>query len=390
MKSNSFIICMALGCIIAGSVMTGCGNKSASDRTGDTLVLNASDTLCFGSGTCLNWTDSITGSYSTDSSLNVGGGYWNQTFTNTGGFRIGSFKLTHYGATYINEEDTVKYWGGFTSGANGDNRNFGYADTTHHSGSVNWVKNQWGVMAGGGLTTPPTTVKGNPYLIGYWDYYSDSTATSHTLQISLNGDSLFTPEEIWICNHPWPYYGNLFGDGFARPLNQPGDYFKLIIHGVPVTGQEKTQEVELAIFNSDEDTLTQSSNWQHITINNFGAVKAIYFTLESTDETPPYGPNTAVYFNLDKLKVTKTGGVAPAATAAPRAKAAARPAIEVTDLFPIASYTGGDVTVHDAATGKQVLKTTVKAGEKPNLSHLPAGKYHLRHGHKTIPLKKVN
>jgi hypothetical protein len=52
------------------------------------------------------------------------------------------------------------------------------------------------------------------------------------------------------------------------------------------------------------------------------------------------------------------------------------------------SYTGGDVLLYDAK-GKEVWRTTVKAGEKPNLSKLPKGEYRLRHGHRIIPIKKV-
>jgi hypothetical protein len=62
---------------------------------------------------------------------------------------------------------------------------------------------------------------------------------------------------------------------------------------------------------------------------------------------------------------------------------------EVADYFPIASYTGGDVVVY-TPEGKEAWRTSVKAGEKPNLSKLPAGEYCLRHGHRSIPIKKVN
>jgi hypothetical protein len=362
------------------------GNLNAQSNV---RVLNASDIVCIGSGTCLNWTDSITGDPNPDKSQNIGGGYWDSTYFNTTGFGIGSFKLSHGSGV-----SQYSYWGGFTSGANGDTTNYGYADTTAHVGSVNWVPNQWGIMAGGGLssTSPVTATKGVPYLIAYWNYFSDSEGVP-SLQISLNGDSLFNLNELYICNHPWPYYGNYYGDGFARPLNRPGDHFDLIIHGVPATGPEVTATTRLAEYDPKEPfDVYQSPNWEQIKLpNTFSGLRSLYFTMYSTDTVaghPEYGPNTAVYFCLDKLKVTKTGGVASAATVVSKAKVAAKPAIEVTDHFPIASYTGGDVTVHDA-TGKEVLKTTVKAGEKPNLSKLPEGEYRLRHGHKLIPVTKV-
>jgi hypothetical protein len=376
---------LTAACLTGMWALLSCNTRAQSS----TLVLNASDTTCTGSSPCLNWKDSITGDPSPDSSKNIGGGYWNQTFTNTTGFGIGSFKLTHSGNTYISGTDTIRYWNGFTSGSNGDNRNYGYGDTTEHVGSVNWINNQWGVMAGGGLTTPPTVVKGQPYFVSFWDYYTEESGT-HVLQIKLNGDSLFNPQTMYICNHPWPYYGNFFGDGFARPLNQPGDRFDLIVHGVKADGTETSpQTVPLALYNVNAPhKVAQSPNWRSITLTSLGTVKSIYFTMFSTDSSASYGPNTAVYFCLDKLNVTKTGGVASASTTIRKTKTATPKAVEVKDYFPIASYTGGEVVVHDTK-GKETLRTTVKAGEKVNLSKLPVGEYRLRHGHRVIPVKKV-
>jgi hypothetical protein len=108
----------------------------------------------------------------------------------------------------------------------------------------------------------------------------------------------------------------------------------------------------------------------------------------STDSLSGYGPNTAVYFCLDKLRITKTGGVAPASASLRKAETiTANKTVEVKDYFPISSYTGGSVSVYDPK-GKEVLKTTVKAGEKINLSQLPKGEYRLKHGHRTIPVTK--
>jgi hypothetical protein len=116
--------------------------------------------------------------------------------------------------------------------------------------------------------------------------------------------------------------------------------------------------------------------------------------MKSTDELvigdTNYGPNTAVYFCLDKLKVAKTGGVAAVSAVAQKAKVKStnvlKP-VEITDYFPVKSYSGGNVTVYDAE-GKEVLKTIIEAGKKINLSKLPAGEYRLQHGNKQIPINK--
>jgi hypothetical protein len=341
-------------------------------------VLSASDVTCIGGGTCLNWTDSITGTPNPDPAQNIGGGYWSQTYLNTTGFGLGSFKLTHNSGASM-----YSYWGGFTSGANGDTRNFGFADTTGHVGSVNWVQNQWGVMAGSGVNSSI------PYLIAYWDYFSDGIdLNAKSLQVSLAGDSLFNPQSVWICNHPWPYYGNIYGDGFARPLNKSGDYFRLYIHAIHNDNSHDSVYVDLAEYDSDSEELIQSQIWQPFSLTKLGTdVKYIYFTMYSTDSDPIYGPNTAVYFNVDKLTVEKTGKVA-ASAAVQKAKAPATlKFVEVSDYFPIPSYTGGEVVVYNTK-GKEAWRTAVKAGEKPNLSKLPAGEYRLQHGHKVIPIIK--
>ncbi|HZK03836.1 MAG TPA: DUF4465 domain-containing protein [Bacteroidaceae bacterium] len=375
---------------------------STSMSAQTTLTLSASDVTNCTKLTncrldCLNWTDSITGNYNSNTALNVGGGYWCGTYTDTDGYTAsnGKFKLSH-------TSSWGSYWEGLISGANGDTRNFGFLSTdTLHTGSINWVPNQWGVMAGGGIssTSPITVTKGEPYFVAYWGYYNTETnqfdMNNPSVKISLAGDSLFTAHEIYISNHPWPYYGNIYGDGFARPLNQPGDYFKLIIHGVKNIGTEVTDTVILAEYDSGvKYYVRQSPDWVKIPFNSrvWSSLKAIYFTMESTDELVigdvNYGPNTAVYFCMDKLKVTKTGAVASSSVAVPQAKrAASTKAVEVADYFPVTSYSGGAVAILDE-NGTVILQTEVKAGEKINLSTLPNGSYHLKHGNKIIPITK--
>jgi hypothetical protein len=381
-------------------VGSSCSGNTPNKRAGE-LVLNASDPITWSGGSS-NWKDSIAG----DPTNCKTGGFWKYTYSNVGDFQIGSFKMTHNAGFNV-----YSYWGGFTIGSNGDS--YCYSDSCYKtgnscdnanippalinnncdcaalSGSNGWIYNQWGVMAGGGLDASYKTENGLPYFIAYWDYYSE-TGGAHSLEVKLNGDSLFNAQEVYIANHPWPYYGNIYGDGFAKPFTKAGDHFDLIIHGVKNNNTEVTQTVTLAYFDAVTNSVQQISNWQPIPFSGrtWTNLKSIYFTMFSTDSLSGYGPNTAVYFNLDKLKVTKTGGVATPAVVTREIKAAPK-AVEVKDEFPVASYTGGEVTVHDVTTGKVVYQTTVKAGEKPNLSKLPAGEYRLRHGHKHIPISKV-
>jgi hypothetical protein len=404
MKTKIFILA-ALACIAVSFAATeGCVNKSNApnaNATGNMLVLNLYDGPT-------NWMDQC--------SSGSTGGYWNQTYTDTiNTIRFGEFIFSHLpagaGAAFGGNGCSGMYWDGFTTGSNGDPTNYGqYADST---GSIGWINHQWGVMAGGGLDTiPPSyqTVKGMPYLIAYWGYYMEPEyyytlhnpgtppdAPMHCLTVALADSSLFTPQGVYICNHPWPYWGVRKGDGFAHPFKELGEdaHFDLIIHAVGLN--ETTEYVHtLATYDSSQpDSVRVSSDWEYISLEDMGNdIRYLYFTMYSTDELvigdKNYGPNTAVYFNLDKLAVIKqdgTAGTAFARKAEAPAPAKSAKSIEVTDVFPVPSYTGGDVTVLDKQ-GNVALQTTVTAGEKINLSKLPKGEYRLRHGHKHIPITK--
>ena len=392
MKTKIFIVCVAVACITGVATMT-CANqsnaRSMNVAVGDTLTLNLYDT------TYTNWTDTLPGP----------GGYWNETYNdNINTIQFEQFVFSHLpagpGASF-----SGSYWDGFTTGSNGDNNNYGF-NSIDSSGSVNWINHQWGVMAGGGITntatTPPTVQKGLPYLIAYWGYHMEPEwwhmhfgnippEPMHNLTVHLEDNSLFAPQEVYICNHPWPYYGNINGDGFARPLNQSGDRFDLIIHAIKWDGREDSIIHNLAIF---EDSLQQSPNWISVDLTALfdfenDSIQTLYFTMYTTDADPYWGPNTAVYFNLDKLKVIKQDGTAnTVVTRQTKAPLATAPkSVEIIDYFPLTSYTGGEVIVYDAK-GKEVLKTTVKAGEKVNLSKLPKGEYCLQHGHRIISITK--
>lgn len=385
MKQKIFIFGMALACL-AGGVLTGCTKKSNASNAhavGDTLTLNLQDTGY------TNWTDTIA------STGTASGGYWAYTYNeDSTRIRFGQFVLSREAGF------SGSFWAGFTTGSNGDSARYSIpcptppCDSTY---SLPWVTHQWGVMAGGALNypvtaNPPAVTKGLPYLVSYWNYYSDETLGKPSLRVTLADSALFAPQEIYICNHPWPYWGNIYGDGFARPLNQPGDYFNLVIHAWDSNGDEVGFPVieTLAEYDaSAPNSVRQSTNWQKVDLSGWGGgVKMLTFTMETSD-SGEYGPNTAVYFNMDRLKVLYgVTGAKKATTQKVKAKPVIKPkAIVVADYFPLKSYTGGVVTVYNGQ-GKTALKTTVKAGEKLNLSKLPAGKYRLLHGHILIPFTK--
>lgn len=365
-----------------------------------TLTLRAADTFTYkdslGVVYSTNWTDSITG----NPADSIAGGYWKGTFWEADTLTFCDFRISHTGSVYIGDSTITNYWHGFTTGANGDNTNYGYHDTAQHVGSVKWIDNQWGVMAGGGLTTSPSAVpdgaaKGQPYFVAYWNFYTQDYIVdldAQTLKVEFTDSSLFTPQSVYICSHPWPYYGNYFGDGFARPLNRPGDYFVLRIRGIDDSGKVIETTVVDTLAKADPCSFSgvrQCACWHRVDLSVFPELSAIYFTMESTDADPVWGPNTAVYFCMDSLTVTKEKATLakPVVRKVKTTTEKAPKGAEVKDYFSIPSHTGGEVTVHDAK-GKVALKTSVKAGEKVNLSKLPKGEYRLRHGHRVIPVTK--
>ena len=256
--------------------------------------------------------------------LNSEKGHWTETYNTAEEYRnieFGLFRFTHilnaFGGTDVG--GGMSYWDGFTYCTSGDTKNYGEVGS-----SDGWVANQWGCMAGGGIKTDEngtviidgngkTVVeKGIPYLVAYWGYWIETwDGGAPCLQINFTDGKQYQPVGIYLNNHPWSYYGNIYGDGFARPFEE-GDYFKLYIHGVNEAGEDIGIVVEYMLAEFKDGALHQNSDWEWVDLSALGTVNGLYFTMESTDADRIYGPNTAVYFCLDKLQVRS-----PKATTAP-------------------------------------------------------------------------
>ncbi|MCL2041345.1 MAG: Ig-like domain-containing protein [Bacteroidales bacterium] len=241
---------------------------------------------------------------------------WTETFNDVDypfiEFNNSAFKFTHLGA---GEGDSYGgyYWDGFTYSKNADN--------TDPSGSGYWYGSQWGNMAGGGIKTD---ADGNvlkdendiviadpdvPYLLAYWAGYMEGYYTYPVLTTLF--DDVYQADGIYVNINTWPYYGNIHGDGSARPLNQDGDYFKLFIHGLDENYVDNGKTVEHYLAQNIGGTLIQSPNWEWIDLSGLGEVAGVYFTMESTDSDPMFGMNTAAYFCIDRLQVRVPGEVIP-------------------------------------------------------------------------------
>jgi hypothetical protein len=236
---------------------------------------------------------------------------WTETFNDVDypyiEFNNSIFDFTHLGAGEGNGWWGY-YWDGFTYSKNGDNTD------QLAPGGGGWGNNQWGNMAAGGIKTDAAgnvltdengvalTDINVPYLVAYWGF-EEYTYPS----LSVFFDDVYQAEGVYVNNSPWTYYANLNGDGYARPLNQNGDYLKLIIHGFDENHNDNGKKVEYYLAKFENGTLTQSPNWEWIDLSGLGEVAGIYFTMESTDNDPVYGMKTAAYFCMDRLQVHVPG-----------------------------------------------------------------------------------
>ena len=226
--------------------------------------------------------------------------YWTETYNDSPTYtwlQFQNFKLAHlidqnsWGGTY---------WDGFTVSKNGEKTDFS---------SSTWIGNEWGCMAGGGIKTNANgeivfnneniiEVDANtPYLIGHFFEY----ASNPTNKISFADGQTYQAVEVYVTNHPWPYYENMNGGMFTRILDQEGDYVKLIANGLDENGNN-TGSASFYLAKFENGSLTQVTNWEKFDLSALGNIASMYFTIESTD-TGDWGMNTSAYFCLDKITV---------------------------------------------------------------------------------------
>ena len=192
------------------------------------------------------------------------------------------------------------YWDGFCPAIGGDITDYGQSGS-----SDGWTTKYGGCMAGGGCVINEdgtvTADPAQPYIVGYWGSWSEDP-TNQVMYVDSEGNTTFKPAGVYVCNHPWPYYGCEHGDGFGRAFEE-GDYFELIAHGVDAEGNEATTSIKLVEFTNGE--LKALNDWTFFDLSSLGEVESVYFTLNSTD-TGDYGMNTSAYFCMDKFQVNDT------------------------------------------------------------------------------------
>ena len=205
------------------------------------------------------------------------------------------------------------YWDGFTPAIGGDQTDYGQAGS-----SAGWTTMFGGCMAGGGCVINAdgtvTADPAQPYLVAYYSNWAMEGPSNQVMFVDKEGKTTFEPVGVYVCNHPWPYYGCEHGDGLGEPFGE-GDYFELIAHGVAADGSETTVSINLVEFTDGE--LKALNDWTFFDLSGLGEVESVYFTMNSTD-VGDYGMNTAAYFCMDKFQVKGEEGTEPTElTAAP-------------------------------------------------------------------------
>ena len=190
------------------------------------------------------------------------------------------------------------YWDGFTPAIGGDQTDYGQPGS-----SASWTTMFGGCMAGGGCVINEdgsvTADPAQPYLVAYYSSWAYEGPSNQVMFMDKAGNTTFEPVGVYVCNHPWPYYGCEHGDGLGQPFGE-GDYFELIAHGVAADGSETTVSINLVEFVDGE--LIALNDWTFFDLSGLGEVESVYFTMNSTD-TGDYGMNTAAYFCMDKFQV---------------------------------------------------------------------------------------
>ncbi|MDN3673310.1 DUF4465 domain-containing protein [Flavobacterium branchiarum] len=243
----------------------------------------------------------------------TGGKYWENTYVSNTKLDVDIFTFSHTAVS-----SGYNYWDGFIVSNVNDITNYGSGEGS--GGSNGWVPNQWGTMAGSGFGTSTTTTAGSPgtpgdpYIVAYWSSYQDPknpagttfNESSFSNWVKIGDSGLYDVKGLKINMHPWPYYGCLYGDGFAQPFNQ-GDRFELLIYGVNQNGIISAPIVH-SLADYTGSSLVMPTGWKNVdtsNLQNLGKVKYLIFQMYSSDSHPIYGMNTAAYFCLDKLSVKR-------------------------------------------------------------------------------------
>ena len=296
---------------------------------------------------------------------------WNKTFNDSAeyqSFGNGTFSFAHLRSG--NSWDGTS-WEGFTISRSTD---------TILSHESFYPDHQWGIMAGGGIDSI-----GAPFILGYFSEYTESSLDRHICEIEFNHAQDVEAVGCYVCNSPYTTRCITEGFGYARKFAQ-GDYCTLTAHGIDDNGEDcGTVVYYMADYRSeDPNKWFLNSNWEWMDLTSLGAVKSIYFTMETTD-IGDWGSNTTFYFGLDKITirpVKEETGITQLSTLNSQLAVYPNPSRDIIDID------GVEIDAHiDIYTLQgQLIHTTTTT--KIDISNFDSGIYIIKSGNKTTKLIK--
>lgn len=231
-----------------------------------------------------------------DGQATAGGKIWKGTFEEDAELHSGIFQFNHIA---FPEYYT---WMGFTVSNSQDN-------SDQINSEDGWLQNQWGTMPQGGVKG-----KGSPFLVSFADHKPNASLLQQGQKIAVDrfsstvkitdDQNQYLAKSVSLAISPWPYYGILNGDAYARKFKK-GDFFAIHIYGVNKAGVLSAEKPVTHYFvDFREQVGTISKDWNQVDLSSLGEVEYLLFFLETTD-VGQWGANTALYFTMDQLTVEK-------------------------------------------------------------------------------------
>ncbi|HKL34539.1 MAG TPA: DUF4465 domain-containing protein [Tangfeifania sp.] len=195
--------------------------------------------------------------------------WWNGS-DGSGGFSSGGFRFPN---------DYNQEWGSWS----------GFSVSNMKDSTTAGWSNQYSAITAGGVNN------------------SENYAVVYTSgELKMEFDNPVSLSGLYVTNSTYAYLTMKNGDAYSKKFGgEDGtdpDYFKLIVSGTGIYGEE-TAEIEffLADFTSenDEDDYILST-WKWVDLGSLGVVKNIKFRLESSD-VGDWGMNTPAYFCMDNF-----------------------------------------------------------------------------------------
>ena len=132
-------------------------------------------------------------------------------------------------------------------------------------------------------------------------------------KLTMEFDNPIQLKGTYVTNSTYAYLSMKNGDDFTKKFGGPDgtdpDYFKLIVAGTDIFGNE-TDPIEfmLADFTFEDNEMDYIVKaWRWFDLSSLGAVTEIHFSLESTDRGT-WGMNTPAYFCIDNFNGTPSSG----------------------------------------------------------------------------------